>query len=184
MDRRGWRILLGSVLAGIALAACERTASPNALDACGLLEASAVASVLAGRASTGLPEHLGSRPFEVDRCRWSTADRALALLASRSPDGDAAATREAFAEVRATAARDGVAVVDVPGIGDAAWWESDRLSNHLHVLAGPTSLTFTTRSPATAAPPPELLAAARSAVGRLAATRRARSAPATDHAAT
>lgn len=174
MDPRGRQRLLGLALSCVAAAACSRP-DASGLDVCGLLASSDASAVLAGRASAGRPEHLGSQPFEVERCRWSAGDRALALLASRSPDGDAAAARSAFDSVRATAARDGSETVDVPGLGDAAWWESDRLANQLHVLAGATSLTFTTRAPTSPSPPRELLAAARAAVEGL--ERVARSAP-------
>ncbi|MFM7144077.1 MAG: hypothetical protein ACKO2K_19405 [Alphaproteobacteria bacterium] len=167
MDPRRRRRLLVFGLSLLAAAACERSTPTRERDVCPLLDASEASAVLAGRASVGRPEHLGSQPFEVDRCRWSAGDRALALLASRSPDGDAAAAHKAFENVRANAVREGVDVVDVPGLGDSAWWESDRLANQLHVLSGAVSLTFTTRSPASASPPRELLVAAGAALGRL-----------------
>jgi hypothetical protein len=168
MEPRRRRHILELALSCLVAAACERASPTRGLDVCRLLEAPDTAVVLAGRAPTGRPEHLGSQPFEVDRCRWSAGDRALSLLASRSPDGDAAAARAAFENVRANAVREGVDTIDVPGLGDAAWWESDRLSSQLHVLAGATSLTFTSRSAPSEAPPPEILSAAGAALGRLA----------------
>jgi len=168
MEPRRRRHVLPLALTWLVAAACERVSPTRGLDVCRLLEASDASVVLGDRASNGRPEHLGSQPFEVDRCRWSAGDRSLALLASRSPDGDAAAARAAFENVRANALREGVGAVDVPGLGDAAWWESDRLSNQLHVLAGATSLTFTMRSAPSEAPPPEILSAAGAALGRLA----------------
>jgi len=175
MDPRRRQRLLVLAIACVASAACSQP-DAGGLDVCGLLASSDASAVLAGRASAGHPEHLGSQPFEVDRCRWSVGDRALALLASRSPDGDSAAARSAFEDVRAAARKGGTEVVDVPGLGDAAWWESDRLANQLHVLAGATSLTFTTRGPTSASPPRELLAAARGAIDRVVAARSPRTA--------
>lgn len=124
--------------------------------------------MLEGRASAAQPEHLGSTPFAVDRCRWRTAERSLGLVVGRSPEGDAASLRAAFESARTAARRD----ADVAATADARprrgrLRQSHRLANELHVLSGTTSLTLTTRATPSDLPPAALVDAARAALGRL-----------------
>jgi hypothetical protein len=162
-------LLAIALLAALSHACSRGDAGAPGSETCRLLSAAEVDAVLEGRASAAQPEHLGSTPFAVDRCRWRTAERSLGLVVGRSPEGDAASVRATFESARTVARRDAdvAATADVPGLGEAAWWQSHRLANELHVLSGTTSLTLTTRATPSDLPPAALVDAARAALGRL-----------------
>jgi len=166
-------VLLAAVCVALALAAActgradtpafagpaPATAAPGA---CALLTPADAEAFLG--ASVGQPETPldGAAAFVVTSCKYQAADNRLTLIVVQAAKGGAQATRSAFEMGRQNAPE-----VDVPGLGEAAFWVSGDHGSDLHVLKGSVRFSLNTGGAPSAAPPPALQALAAKISGQL-----------------
>ena len=148
------RMIAPFLLAAAFAAGCGGGARPDPdadlqINACALFsaeDAQAVAGDTLAVMSSTMEDAKGHNPFE---CIYNTGTleqpRILSLLVRRNRNAEAAKALQASSR-SPLAAMAGGKVVDVPGLGDGAFWLGGKLQQ-LHVVTGSRQLVVTVQSP-------------------------------------
>jgi hypothetical protein len=141
------------------------------IDACALFTAADAEQILGDPVDDATHPLSGSELFTVTSCKYRVREgNALenaTIIVTVPADGDKAAARTAF-EIGKKQAPDmyGASPVEIPGIGDSAYWVSGS-GNNLSVLAGAINVMLSVYTQKGAVPSPALLTLAKLIVSRL-----------------
>jgi len=163
--------LAACLLAGLLLLAACGSKPAAAVDACSLLTPTDAQGIMGGAVDAAQHPVSGSATFAVSSCAYQlsggTPLENVTLIVSVSSNGQAATAQSAFTAGKAgTQAAWGSAPVDVPGLGDQAYWVAGS-GNLLTILKGDAYLTLSASTQTGDAPTQALLDLAQVVIGRL-----------------
>jgi hypothetical protein len=170
---RNFVVACAILAALLGLVACggSKPASNKAIDACALLTKADAEKILGQPVKDAEHPIEGSETFLVTSCSYhvqggTAMDRAV-LIATIPQTPDATTAQTAFDTGKKGAqANYNAAPVDVPGLGDAAYWVGGA-GNNLFILQGEANLTLSASSQQGDAPSPAIVELGKVVLGRL-----------------
>jgi hypothetical protein len=146
--------------------------APAGLNACTLLTKADAEAILGQPVKEPEFPIQGSETFIVDSCKYRVVDEAsfdhTSLIVTVPASGDVQSAQIAFDTDKSTAeANFGAAPVDVPGLGDTAYWVGGTYGNQLGILKGNVHLILTADTQKGDTPPQPLIDLAQTILSRL-----------------
>jgi hypothetical protein len=145
--------------------------APGGLDPCTLLTKADAESILGKPVMDATHPITADATFEVRSCEYrvtgGTALDNATLIYTVSSEGDAATAKTAFDTGKKDAQKSwNAAPVDVPGLGDEAYWVGGA-GNNVSVLKGPIYITLSASTYKGDSPPAAIITLAKTVLSRL-----------------